>query len=73
MNEVARSSPSNVWEITHVFVNHDTGYSSCSVLERSYHIPFTTNKVIEPHEGKHLFNILLNAFEHITKTGGMFV
>ena len=42
-----------------------TGYSSCWVLEISYYIPSTTVKVMGAHEGEHLSNILVYAFEHI--------
>jgi len=54
--------------------NLHTGYSSCWVLEISYHIPSTTVKVMGAHEGEHLSNIIVYAFEHIyKKKGGMCV
>ena len=53
--------------------NLHTGYSSCSILEISYHIPLTTVKVMEQHEDEYLSNILVLEFEHITKKGGMCV
>ena len=53
--------------------NLHTGYSSCWVLEISYHIPSTTVKVMGAHEGEHLSNILLYEFEHTTKKCGMCV
>jgi len=53
--------------------NLHTGYSSCWVLEISYHIPSTTVKVMGAYEGEHLPNILVYEFKHITKKGGMCV
>jgi len=53
--------------------NLHTGYSSCWVLEISYHIPSTTIKVMGAHEGEHLSTILVYEFKHITKKGGMCV
>jgi len=53
--------------------NHHSGHSSCWVLEISYHIPFTTAKVMEAHEGEHLFIILVYEFQHKSKKAGMCV
>jgi len=51
--------------------NLHTGYSSCWVLEISYHIPSTTVKVMGAHDGEHLSNTLVYEFDQITKKGGM--
>jgi len=53
--------------------NLHTRYSSCWVLEISYHIPSITIEVMGAHEGEHLSNILVYALEHITKKGGICV
>ena len=50
-----------------------TGYSSCWVMERSYHIPSTTVKVMGAHTGEHISNIPAYALEHITKKAGICV
>ena len=53
--------------------NLHTGYSSCWVLEISYHIPSRNIKVMGAHEREHLSNILVYESVHITKKGGMLV
>jgi len=53
--------------------NLHTGYSSCWVLEISYHIPSRNVKVMGAHESEHLSNILVYESVHITKKGGMLV
>jgi len=53
--------------------NLHTGYSCCCVLQISYHIPSTTVKVMEAHEGEHPSTIVVYVFEHITKNGWMWV
>jgi hypothetical protein len=40
-------------------------------LEISCHVSSMICKVMEGDEGKHLSNILIYEFEHITKKGGM--
>jgi hypothetical protein len=42
-------------------------------LEISYHLRSMTIKVIDTYEGKHVSNIPVYEFEHITKKGGMCV
>jgi len=53
--------------------NHPTRYGSCWVLEDIMSYPTYNPDWHKLNNGGILFKILVSEFEHITKTGGMFV
>jgi len=73
LNEVGRSYPYNLCEISLVVLTFILDIVLVGFLQISYHIPFMTRKVMEAYEGEHLSITLVYEFEHISKKGRMCV
>jgi len=73
LNEVARSYMHNLCVISLVVLTFILVIVFVGFLEISYQVLTVTCKVIDACEGKHLSNILVYEFEHITKKGRMCV